>query len=284
MQYSVHVDTPVHVDTSAQASQNTVRCPLNATRPCLGDLRHRDDPGFPSWSASELRLGPYALGVPVPVADVMSGILDAEAGLESFAFEITGGGRISPSLPSLRGRECRAGLWWAVPVRGAPSLSMAYKQSTGDGPEGARLETRGAVSFAGILHPRLSATGSAEASYGLDDQEHDSWRLGGGIRFAPEDFGRGFGLDLEIRLIPPAGGGPAGIGSRGEAGYGMRGPTLFLTVRPYAGLVRRSDEDAVRRSLGVGIGDTPGPRLKLELYDDPADRSRGIALTWRRRF
>ena len=249
-----------------------------------GDLRHRDDPGFPSWSASDIRLRAWALGASVPVADVLSGSLDAEAGFESFALEIEGGGRISSSLPTMRGRDYRAGLAWAAPVRGAPSLSVAYRQSTGDGPEGARLETRGAVSFAGILHPRLGATGSAEASFGLGDYEHESWRLGGGIRFAPEKFGRGLGLDLETRLVPPAGGGSAGIGLRGEIGYGLWGGALFRTVRPYAGLVRRSGGDAVRRSLGVGIGDTPGPRHKLELYDDPAGRSRGIALTWRRRF
>ena len=249
-----------------------------------GDLRHRDDPGFPSWSSSDVRLRAWALGASVPVADIFSGNLDAEAGFESFAFEIEGGGRISSSLPTLRGRDYRAGLAWAAPVRGAPSLSVAYRQSTGDGPEGARLETRGAVSFAGILHPRLGVTGSAEASYGLGDYEHESWGLGGGIRFAPEKFGRGFGLDLETRLIPPAGGGPAGIGLRGEAGYGIWGGALARTVRPYAGLVRHSGGEAVRRSLGVGIGGTPRPRLKVELYDDPASRSRGIALAWRRRF
>ena len=250
----------------------------------VGDLRHRDDLGFPSRSASDIRLRAYALGASVPVADILSGNLDAEAGFESFAFEIEGGGRISSSLPTMRGRDYRAGLAWAAPVRGAPSLSMAYRQSTGDGPEGARLETGGSVSFAGILHPRLSVTGNAEASLGLGDHERDSWGLGGGIRFAPEDFGRGLGLDLETRLIPPAGGGSAGIGLRGEAGYGLWGGALFRTVRPYAGLVRHSGGDAVRRSLGVGIGDMPSPRLKLEVYDDPAGRSRGIALTWRRRF
>ncbi|MDE0060047.1 MAG: Ig domain-containing protein [Defluviicoccus sp.] len=250
----------------------------------LGDLRHRDDPGFPSWSASDIRLRAWTLGASVPVADILSGGLDAEAGFESFAFEIEGGGRISSALPTMRGRDYRAGLAWAAPVRGAPSLSVAYRQSTGDGPEGARLETRGSVSFAGILHPRLGATGSAGASFGLGDREHESWRLGGGIRFAPGEFGRGLGLDLETRLIPPAGGGSAGIGLRGEAGYGLWGGNLFRTVRPYAGLVRRSGGDAVRRSLGVGIGATPSPRLRLEVYDDPAGRSRGIALTWRRRF
>ena len=249
-----------------------------------GDLRHRDDLGFPTRSASDIGLRAWALGASVPVADLLSGNLDAQAGFEAFAFEIEGGGRISSALPTMRGRDYRVGLAWEAPVRGAPSLSMAYRQSTGDGPEGARLETRGSVSFAGILHPRLSATASAAASYGLGDYEHESWGLGGGIRFAPGEFGRGLGLDLETRLIPPAGGGRAGIGLRGEAGFGLWGGALFGTVRPYAGLVRHSGENAVRRSLGMGIGDMPSPPLKLEVYDDPAGRSRGIALAWRRRF
>ena len=76
----------------------------------LGNLRHRDDLGFPSWSSTDVRLRAYALGGSVPLADVLSGDLDAEAGIESFAFEIEGGGRISSSLPTMRGRDYRAGL------------------------------------------------------------------------------------------------------------------------------------------------------------------------------
>ena len=249
-----------------------------------GELRHRDDLGFPSRSSSGVRFGAYAVGASVPVADLLSGDLEAEAGIESFALEIEGGGQISTSLPTVRGRDYRAGLAWAAPVPGAPTLSMAYRQLTGDGPEGARLETRGSVSFAGILHPQLSVAGSAEAAFGLGDYEHDAWRLGGGIHFAPEVLGRGLGLELDAGLASPADGRSSAIDVRGEVGYGLRGGTPFRTVRPYAGVTRRSGGEADRRSLGVDFGGTPDRQLKLEVYDNAPDRSRGIALTWRRRF
>ena len=144
-----------------------------------GSLSHRDDLGFRSWSRSDVRLFAYAVGASVPVADVLSGELQAEAGIESFAFDIKGGGRISSSLPTFRGRDYRAGLAWSASVTGAPSLSVAYKHLTGDGPEGGQLEARGSVSVAGIFDPRLTVIGNAEGSFGLGDYEHDSWGLGG---------------------------------------------------------------------------------------------------------
>ena len=73
-----------------------------------------------------------------PLADVLSGELDAEAGIDAFDLEIDGGGQISASLPTLRGRDYRTGLAWSAPVPGTPFVSLAYKQLTGDGPEGAR--------------------------------------------------------------------------------------------------------------------------------------------------
>ena len=81
----------------------------------LGHLRHRDDPGFPSRSESAVRLGAWAAGASLPLAEVLSGELDAEAGFESFALEIDGGGQISSSLPTLRGRDYGAGLAWSAP-------------------------------------------------------------------------------------------------------------------------------------------------------------------------
>ena len=75
-----------------------------------GSLRHRDDLGFRSWSRSDVRLSAYAAGASVPVADVLSGELRTDAGIESFALDIEGGGRISPSLPTFRGRDYRVGL------------------------------------------------------------------------------------------------------------------------------------------------------------------------------
>ena len=250
----------------------------------LGDLRHRDDLGFPSWSSSDVRLRAYAVGASVPLADVLSGDLDAEAGIESFAFEIEGGGRISTSLPTLRGRDYRAGLAWNAPVRGAPFVSLAYRQVTGDGPEGAQVEAQGSVSAAGIHDPRLTLTANAEAAFGLGGYDRDSWRLGGGIHFAPDISGRGFGLDLDTRLMSPGEGRSAGIGVRGEAGYGLWSESLLGIVRPYVGLIRYSGDGATRRIVGLHLRDTSTSQVKVEVYDRDRDRSPTLRFTSRHRF
>ncbi len=249
-----------------------------------GRLRHRDDLGFPSRSRSDVQLRSYAAGASVPVADVLAGELEAEAGLEAFAFEIEGGGRISSALPTLRGRDWRAGLAWSAQVRGAPSLSVAYRHLTGDGPEGGQLETKGSVTVDGILDPRLSLVSTVEGAFGLGDREHNSWGLSGGVRFAPGEARRGFGLNLDTRLVSPDGGGSADVGLRGEAGYGMRGGPLFPTLRPFAGFTRYSGEGSLRRSLGVDLRDTPGSRVRIEAWDRPRDRLRAIRASLRHRF
>ena len=249
-----------------------------------GSLSHRDDLGFPSWSRSDVRLRAYAAGASVPVADVLSGELRADAGIESFALDIEGGGRISSSLPTLKGRDWRAGLTWSAPVSGAPSVSMAYKHLTGDGPEGGQLEARGSVSVAGVFDPRLTVIGDAEGSFGLGDYEHDSWGLGVGVRFAPGDGGRGFGLDLDTRLVSPDDGGASDVGIRGEAGYGLWGGRFFGTVRPHVGLIRRSSSGSLRRALGVDLRDTPDSQIKAEVYDELRDRFRALRFTLRHRF
>ena len=181
-----------------------------------GILRHRDDLGFPSWSDSDISLRAHAVGASVPLAEMLSGELQAEAGIDSFAFDIKGGGRISSSLPTMRGVDYRAGLAWSAPVRGSPSVSLAYRHATGDGPEGGQLEARGSVSVEGILHPRLSLIGNAEGSVGLGDYEQDFWRLGGGVRFAPDSLGRGFGLELNTRFASLGDGAPSGVGIRAK--------------------------------------------------------------------
>ena len=249
-----------------------------------GSLSHRDDLGFRSWSRSDVRLFAYAVGASVPVADVLSGELQAEAGIESFAFDIKGGGRISSSLPTFRGRDYRAGLAWSASVTGAPSLSVAYKHLTGDGPEGGQLEARGSVSVAGIFDPRLTVIGNAEGSFGLGDYEHDSWGLGGGVRFAPGDGNRGFGLDLDTRLVSLDDRGSSDVGIRGEAGYGLWGGPFFGTVRPYVGLIRHSSNGSLRRALGVDLRDTPDSRIKVEVYDELRDQFRALRFTLRHRF
>ena len=250
----------------------------------LGDLRHRDDLGFPSWSRSDVRLRSYAAGVSVPLADVLSGELGAEAGIESFAFEIEGGDRISTSLPTLRGRDYRAGLTWSAPVPGAPSLSLAYERLTGDGPEGARVEVQGAVSVADILYPRLTLSGSVEASLGLGDYEQDSWQFGGGVRFAPDGIGRGLGLNLDTRIMKLADRRSDGVGVRGEASYSFWGGSFLGTLRPYLGLIRYPGDVSVRQSVGLNLRNTPTSKVSVEVRDHPGNPSRAIELTFRHRF
>ena len=249
-----------------------------------GSLSHRDDLGFPSWSRSDVRLRAWAAGASVPVADVLSGELRTEAGIDSFAFDIEGGGQISAALPTLRGRDWRAGLAWSAPVAGAPSLSLAWRRSTGDGPEGARLETRGSVSADGVLDPRLSLTGTAAASFGLGDYAQDAWGVGGGARFAPGGSGRGFGLDVDVRLNSPDDERPAGVGVRGEAGYGLWSESLLGTVRPYVGLVRHPGDAFVRRTVGLDLRDTPATRVRVEIVDHRHAPSPVLDLSVRHRF
>ena len=249
-----------------------------------GSLSHRDDLGFRSWSRSDVRLFAYAVGASVPVTDVLSGELEAEIGIESFALDIEGGGRISSSLPTLRGRDWRAGLAWSAPIAGAPSLSVAYKRVTGDGPEGGRLEAGGSVSVGGLFDPRLTLIGSAEGSLGLGDYEHDSWGLSGGIRFAPGEERRGFGLRLDTRLESPDGGGASAPGMRGEAGYGLWSRSFFGMVRPWVGLARHAGDGSLRRALGIDLRDTPDSQMKVEVYERPGDRLRALRFSVRHRF
>ena len=237
----------------------------------MGELHHRDDLGFPSRSRSDVRLLSYAVGTSVPVADVLSGELQAEAEIESFSLEIEGGGRISSTMPTMRGRDYRAGLAWSAPLPGAPSVSMAYKHLTGDGPEGGSLEAESSMSVSGIFDPRFSLTGSAEASFGLGNYEQNSWGLGVGLRFARDGLRRGLELELDTRLVSLDDGKPSDVGIRGEAGYGIWGGPLIGTMRPYMGLVRYQDDSSLRRTLGLDLRDTSNSRINVEVYDHPGD-------------
>ena len=250
----------------------------------MGQLSHRDDMGFPSWSRSDVRLRAHAVGASLPIADILSGELAAEAGIDSFAFEIEGGDRISTTLPTMRGRDYRAGLGWSAPIAGAPSLSVAYKHLTGDGPEGGQLEAKGSVSFEGVFDPRLTVISSAEGSLGLGDHEHDSWGLGGGVRFASGEGGRGLAFNLDTRLVSPDEGGSSDVGLRGEAGYGLLGGPYFGTVRPYVGLIRHSSDGSLLRTLGIDLHDTRALRANVEIRDRPGDRFRALGFTLHHRF
>ena len=248
----------------------------------VGELRHRDELGFPSWSRSDVRLRAYAAGASVPVADFLAGELEAEAGIEAFAFEIEGGGRISSALPTLRGRDWRTGLAWSAPVAGAPSLSMAYRHLTGDGPEGGQLEAKASVSAGGVFDPRLALTGNAEGSLGIGENDYSSWALSGGIRFASGRSRRGFGLELDTRLDSLDSGGPAGVGARGEAGYGVWTGSPFGTVRPYFGLVRHAAGNSPERTIGADVRHAPHSHARLEFQD--RHRSRALRFSLRHRF
>ena len=243
-----------------------------------GSLRHRDDLGFPSWSRSDVQLRTYAAGASIPLAEVMHGELQALADIESFALEIEGGDRISTELPTLRGRDYRAGLAWSASVFGRPEASLAYKRLSGDGPEGAQVEARGSASFAGILDPRLTLTGRAEASFGLGDYEQDSWSLGGGVEFTADRLGRGVTLDLDTRMASLDDGGSAGVGLQAEVGYGLWGGPFLGELRPYAGLAFSPGGVSYRRSAGLHLRDTNASQVSVEVYDQSRVRASGLAL------
>ena len=241
-------------------------------------LRHRDALGFPSWSRSDVELRTWALGAALPLAGVLSGALQAEADVESFAFDVEGGGAISTALPTLRGTDWRAGLAWSAPVAGAPALSVAYKRLTGDGPEGTRVEAAGSVAFAGLLDPRLTVSGRAEASFGLGDYEQDAWRLGGAVDFASGRGGRGVSLDLDTRLVSLDDGRTAGAGMEAEVGYGLWGGRFLGLVRPYLGLTGYPGEASIRRAVGLYLRDTPATHVSVEVYEHSDDASTGLGL------
>ena len=243
-----------------------------------GELRHRDDPGFPSRSRSDVRLFTHAVGASAPLADLLSGELRAEAGVDGFALEIEGGGQVSSSLPTLRGHGLRAGLAWRAPGPGAPSLSLGYRQLGGDGPVGGRLEAGGSVSAAGVLDPRLTLSGSGAASFGLGGHEERSWRLGGGLRFAPGGAAPELDAGVTSRAADASG---AGLG--GEAGLRLPGGRFPGGMRPHVGLMR-SGHGSIRRVLGLDVLDTARSRLKVELYDRPRERVGGLNVTLEHRF
>ena len=246
-----------------------------------GELRHRDDLGFPSWSRSDARLLTSAVGGSLPLAELLHGELQAEAGIEIFSLEIEGGDSISSSLPTMRGRDYRAGLAWSTPLPGSPSISMAYRHLTGDGADGGSLEAEGSFSVAGVFDPRLSLTGSVEASLGLGENDQNLWGLGAGLRFAPEGLRRGFGLDVDSRLMSSADEHSSDLSIRGEAGYGLGGGP-FGTIRPYAGLIGNSRHRLVQQTLGLALRETPSTAVKIEFRERPAiDRALMFTL-WHR--
>ena len=243
-----------------------------------GELSHRDDLGFQSWSRSDASLLSYTAGAALPIAELLSGELQAEAGIEAFALEIEGGGSISSSLPTMRGRDYRAGLAWSAPLPGTPSISVAYKHLTGDGRDGGSLETEGSFSVAGFLDPRVSVTGSAEASTGLGDHDQDLWGLGIGLRFAPDGLRRGFGLEVDTRLLSLANERSQSVSIRGEAGYGLWGGPFFGTVRPYVGVIGDTNRQSVQPTLGLALRETPNSAAGVEFRERP-DIDRALMFT-----
>ena len=127
-------------------------------------------------------------------------------------------------------------------------------------------------------------TGSAEASLGLGNYDQTLWGLGIGLRFARDDLRRGFGMDLDTRLVSLANAQSSDVSIRGEAGYGVWGGPFFGTVRPYVGVVHRSGDRSLRQTLGIDLRETATSTARVELNDHPRDRFRAIMFTLRRRF
>ena len=248
-----------------------------------GELRHRDNLGFPSWSRSGARILTSAVAGSLPLAELFHGELEAEAGIETFSLEIEGGGRISSSLPTMRGRDYRAGLAWSAPLPGAPSLSVGYKHLTGDGADGGSLETQGSFSVEGFVDPRLSLTGSVEASLGLGENDQNLWGLGVGLGFASDGLGRGFGLDIDTRLASRADERSPGVTVRGEAGYGLWGGSAVGTVRPYAGVIHYPGDRSFRQTLGLALRETRRSTVRIELNEHSGGGPRAIMLRLRHR-
>ena len=105
-----------------------------------------------------------------------------------------------------------------------------------------------------------------------------------GVRFAPGESGRGFGLDLDAHLVSLNDQRSSDVGIRGEAGYGLWGGPYFGTVRPYIGLIRYSGDGSLQRALGVDLRDTPASQVNVEIHDQPHDRLRALRFTLRHRF
>ena len=215
---------------------------------------------------------------------MLSGELQAEADVASFAFDVEGGGAISTALPTLRGTDWRAGLAWSAPVTDAPALSLAWKRLTGDGSEGTRMEVAGSVAFADLLDSRLTVCGRAEASFGLGDYAQDTWRLGGALDFASGRHGRGVSVDLDTRLVSLEDGRSAGAGMEAEVGYGLWSGAFLGLVRPYVGLTSYPGEASIRRAVGVYLRDTPATHVTVELWEHTLDASTGLGLRARHRF
>ena len=249
-----------------------------------GTLRHRDALGFPSWALSDVELRTWALGAALPVADVLSGELQAEADIEAFAFDVEGGGAISTALPTLRGRDWRAGLAWSAPVTGAPALSRGvqapHRRRTRGRPDGGRR-------LRGLRGPPRPASHRVRPRRGvvrLGDYEHDTWRLGGALDFVPGRDGRGVSVDLDTRLVSLDDGRTAGAGMEAEVGYGLWSGAFLGLVRPYVGLTRYPGEASIRRAVGLYLRDTPATHVAVELWEHSDDPSTGLGLRARLRF
>ena len=114
--------------------------------------------------------------------------------------------------------------------------------------------------------------------------EHKFWRLGGGVRFVPSRLGRGFDLGLDTGLASLDDGGSSGVDIRGEVGYGLKGVLFPGTMRPYVGLIRRSGDGSVRRTLGLDLGYASDLRIKIEVYNHSSDQSPALDFSLRNRF
>ena len=126
--------------------------------------------------------------------------------------------------------------------------------------------------------------GSAEASFGLGNHDRNLWGLGVGLRFARDDLRRGFGLNLDTRLMSLANERSSDVSIRGEAGYGIWGGPFFGTVRPYFRVARHAGDRSFQQTLGIDLREAANSTVKVEANDYSRDRLRAIMFTLRRPF
>ena len=233
-----------------------------------GTLRHRDDLGFRRWSTSTLAMRAWALGASRALARIGPGALEAQSSIEGFALNIEGGGQISRSIPTLRGRDTRAGLRWNADAgeRWRPEVALAYRHERARGESAGRVEGRVGLRLQGLGHPRLSARLGVEGARAVDGGDAGHWAVSGALHLAPE--GETHGVDAQLSHARD-GGARAGEGVRAEVGYRTG------RARPYARL-ESGGAGAARRALGVALATRGRGELRAEIVRGSEDAVRVV--------
>ena len=225
---------------------------------------------------------------PSPWPTFMSGELEAEAGSRILRLRDRGRGpEISSDLPTMRGRDWRAGFAWSAPVKGArvpvSGLQAPDRRRAGGrtvGGDAARCPWRA------YFDPRLSSDlGNAE---GVVRPRRLRAQLLGPFRRRPLRPRRG-----PARIRPEARHASRARRRRrirrcGHAGRGRvrpveREPTSerYGPLRVWSGIRGTALSDEAWVSI---FARRPSSRARLELYDRPRDRLRALRFDLRHRF